>query len=240
MREKISQVGEIREVLYDKDHIQLLNELRKQALDILKRLYDYGLSGFVHGSIARGDVHRGSDIDIVILDNYSLHLIINAVEALGGYSHAHIVMATPSHTPKIYFYLDPLEKKVISAPLGKLSTVELEFYRFGGILDLKDLINNQRVAGVDKRLMLIQPTPRGHIERSVIGYEAEVAKILNISIETVLDRVRTLMKRDLYGRTGVYLKIEIPYGVSVEETIERLCREEPIFRKRMLREKICD
>ncbi|MGC9009896.1 MAG: nucleotidyltransferase domain-containing protein, partial [Sulfolobales archaeon] len=161
MREKISQIGEVREVVYDKDHIQLLNELRKQALDILRRLQSHGLNGFVHGSIARGDVHKSSDIDIVILDNYSLHSVINAVEILGGYSHASIVMATPIHTPKIYFYLDPLERKVISAPLGKLSTVELEFYRFGGLLDLIGLLNNERVAGVDKRLMLIQPTPRG-------------------------------------------------------------------------------
>ncbi len=239
MREKISHIGETRIVYYDDKHLQLLNNLRNEAISILEKLYRSGLNGFVHGSIARGDVHRDSDIDIVILDNYSLHKLVNALEIISGYSHARIVMATPTHTPKIYFYLDPLEKKVISQPLGKLSRIELEFYKFGGLLDLDGLRRGERVAGVDKRLMLIHPIPEGHIERSVIGYEAETARILGVSIETVLDRVKALTKRDIIGRTGVYLDEEIPYGASVEEIIERLCREEPVFRRRLLRENIC-
>jgi predicted nucleotidyltransferase len=37
--------------------------------------------------------------------------------------------------------------------------------------------------------MLIEPTPTGHVESSIIGREEFVAKLLWISVETVLDRV---------------------------------------------------
>ena len=45
------------------------------------------------------------------------------------------------------------------------------------------------MVGVDKRLMLIEPTEKGHVESSIIGKEEYVAKLLGISAETVLDRV---------------------------------------------------
>ncbi|MEM4799664.1 MAG: nucleotidyltransferase domain-containing protein [Sulfolobales archaeon] len=229
---KIAPAGEFREVLYSEEHMRILKDLREKSVRILSHLERKSLKGFVHGSVARGDVNRYSDIDIVILDMVNPALLSAAIEELGGYSHAEIIMATPSHTPKIYFYLDSQESIVISTSLGRLGLVEAEFYRFGGVLDLRGLLRNERVPGVDKRLMLIIPTEKGHVERSIIGYESEVARILGISIETVLDRVRALTRRDEHGRTGVFIKRRILYGEPVENVIDRLCREEPVFRRR--------
>ena len=98
----------------------------------------------------------------------------------------------------------------------EMRRVEREFYRFGGETNLAQLKANLRVPGVDKRLMLIEPTEKGHNEANVIGREEAAAKILGISAETVLDRVHALTRRDSVGRTGVFVKKE----VSVDETFE--------------------
>ena len=82
----------------------------------------------------------------------------------------------------------------------EMRRVEREFYRFGGEANLAQLKADVRVAGVDKRLMLIEPTEKGHVESSIIGKEEFVAKLLGISAETVLDRVHALMKRDTVGQ----------------------------------------
>lgn len=239
MRVKIAKPGEIREVFYSEEHLTLLRELRDRAREILLRLSERGITAYAHGSIARGDVHKNSDIDVVVLDPVSIALLVSAIESLGGYDHASIVMATPTHTPKIYFYLDPIERIVVSAPLSRLSLVEQEFYYFGGLADLEKLFRGIRVPGVDKRLMLIIPTERGHIEQSIIGREAEVARILGISISTIMDRVKTLTRRDMHGRTGVYINSTIPSHGSVEEAIKRLCARYPIFRRRVSQENLC-
>ncbi|MEZ0290330.1 MAG: nucleotidyltransferase domain-containing protein [Sulfolobales archaeon] len=236
---KVAPAREFREVIYGRERFELLRRFREKAIDILLHLERYGLKGYVHGSVARGDVSRDSDIDIVVLEVVNPVIISVALEGLGGYSHAEIIMATPIHTPKIYFYLDPQESIVVSAPLGRLSLVESEFYRFGGVIDLVGLLESKRVVGVDKRLMLIIPTEKGHIERSVIGYESETARILNISIETVLDRVKALTRRDEHGRTGVFIKRRISYNESIEETIDSLCREESAFRRKTTQYGIC-
>ena len=98
----------------------------------------------------------------------------------------------------------------------EMRRVEREFYRFGGEANLDQLKGDVRVAGVDKRLMLIEPTATGHVESSIIGREEFAAKILGVSAETVLDRVHTLMKRDTVGRTGVFVKREL----APDETFE--------------------
>ena len=98
------------------------------------------------------------------------------------------------------------EQTTVSFPLMRMRRVEREFYRFGGEVNLRHLKENVRVVGVDKRLMLIEPTDNGHIESNVIGREAFVASVLDVSAETVLDRVHALVKRDAVGRTGVFVK----------------------------------
>ncbi len=237
VREKIERRPEQRVVIYDTTRWRLLRELREKALEIMRSLAEAGIAAIVHGSVARGDVHPGSDIDVFIpfiIPSYRVEL---ALERKGlRISHKLVVQATPLSTPKAYISLDAEEKRVVSFPLAKLSRTEYEFYYFGGALDLQGLVQNKRVPGVDKRLVLIDPTPEGHIEYSIIGREAEAAKKLGISIETVLERVRVLTRRDEIGRTGVFVKVELDPWDSIEEAVKRIARENPLFR-RVLRER---
>lgn len=142
-----------------------------------------------------------------------------------------IVQATPTYTVKAHLELD--ETTSVSFPLAKTRKVEREFYRFGGEATLKDLEYGSRASGVDKRLMLIEPTKEGHRESSVIGREEEVARLLGISIETVLDRVRTLTRRDEVGRTGVFMKKELSENETFEMAVKRLADKNPAVRRRL-------
>jgi len=186
--------------------------------------------GLLVGSVARGDVHRGSDIDVALLDPLPPSLVEERLAAHGfSVSRRELVQATPLSTPKLYLHLEGGEK--VSVPLARLSRVEEEFYRFAGSVTLEQLARGERVPGVNKRLLAIVPTERGHVEFSVLGREAEVASLLGVSLDTVMDRVRALTKRDRVGRTGLYLRVEIPAWESAEEAIERLCRQVPALRR---------
>ncbi len=237
VREKVEKRQEYRIVIYDKKRWALLRRLREEAIRIMKPLMEAGITSIVHGSVARGDVHEGSDIDIFVPFTVPSYRIELALER-GGFhiSHKLVVQATPSSTPKAYIVLDPDEKRVVSFPLGKLAKREYEFYFFGGALDLQGLLRDIRVPGVDKRLVLIEPTPEGHIEYSIIGREAEAARKIGVSVETVLERVRVLMRRDEIGRTGVFVKVELEPWDSIEEVAKRIARDNPLFR-RALRER---
>jgi len=89
-----------------------------------------------------------------------------------------------------------------------------------------------RVPGVDKRLMLIEPTPGGHVESHVAGREGEVAKLLGVGINIVLERVRTLERRRRVGRTGVYLKRVLSPEESFSEVLRELSLSRPALRRR--------
>jgi predicted nucleotidyltransferase len=231
-REKIEKRHEVRIVEYSEYHWRMLEKLRAEALRILSALEEMGLRAIVHGSIARGDVHEGSDIDIFIpyvVPSYTVELALER----RGYRPVSklIVQATPHSTPKAYIVLDLEEKRVVSFPLAKLTRTEYEFYYFGGALDAAGLRTGKRVPGVDKRLMLIEPLPRGHRESSIIGREAEAARIVGVSLETVLERVRVLSRRDAHGRTGVFVKEELEPWESVEDAVRRIARKNPAFRR---------
>jgi len=86
---------------------------------------------------------------------------------------------------------------------------------------------------VDKRLMLIEPTSRGHVESSIIGRETETARLLGISVETVLDRVHALLRRDQVGRTGVFVEKELVDDETFELALKRLADENPAVRRRL-------
>jgi len=86
---------------------------------------------------------------------------------------------------------------------------------------------------VDKRLMLIEPSEKGHVESSIIGREEQAAKRLGVSAETVLDRVHALLKRDEVGRTGVFVKRELAFEETFELALKRLVDENPAVRRRM-------
>ena len=111
--------------------------------------------------------------------------------------------------------------------------VERDFYGFGGETTLLNLKEGERVVGVDKRLMLIEPSLEGHIESNIIGREEEIARLLSISVETVLDRVRALLRRDKIGRTGVFIETELASDQTFELTLKRLSETKPEVRRRL-------
>jgi predicted nucleotidyltransferase len=125
------------------------------------------------------------------------------------------------------------EQTSVSFPLMRMRKVEREFYRFGGEITLPQLEAHVRVAGVDKRLMLIEPTAQGHLESSIIGREDYTAKILDVAVETVRDRVRALLKRDEVGRTGVFIKRELAPEETFEMALRKLADENPAVRRRL-------
>jgi len=73
----------------------------------------------------------------------------------------------------------------------------------------------------------------GHEETSIIGCEEHVAKILGISVETVQDRVHALLKRDVVGRTGVFIKKELTANETFELVLKKLANENPAVRRRI-------
>ena len=186
----------------------------------------------MHGSIARGDVKKGSDVDVFIAEVQNSFLVETALEkAAIPINSRLIVQATPNYAMKAH--IEVSEQITVSFPLMQMRRVEREFYRFGGETNLNQLKAGVRVSGVDKRLMLIEPTDKGHVESSIIGREEIAAKILGISAETVLDRVHALLKRDTVGRTGVFVKKELAPDETFELALKKLSDLNPAVRRRM-------
>jgi predicted nucleotidyltransferase len=142
-----------------------------------------------------------------------------------------LVQATPNYAMKAHIEVD--SKLSVSFPLMRMRRVEREFYRFGGEVNIQQLKTGVRSVGVDKRLMLIEPSEKGHVESSIIGREEQAAKRLGVSAETVLDRVHALLKRDEVGRTGVFVKRELAFEETFELALKRLVDENPAVRRRM-------
>ena len=223
---------EHRAVVYDEQHWKQLKELRSKAIEIIKCLQKHNIASVVHGSIARGDISTKSDIDVFVQNPPSSFLIENALEHDGlPINQRLVVQATPSYAMKGYIEID--EQRCVSFPLMKLRSVERDFYKFGGEANLATLKRNQRVKGVDKRLMLIEPTPTGHIESSIVGREQTVASLLGVSIETVLDRVHALLRRDKVGRTGVFIEKELSINETFEMVLKQLADQNPAVRRRL-------
>ena len=219
-------------IIYDEKRWRLLNQLRAEAIELMDALNSMHIFSIVHGSIARGDVTEKSDIDIFIPDVIPSFLVETALERAGiSISERIIIQATPTYSIKAYIGID--ERRSVSFPLSKLRKTEREFYKFGGEATLEMLRRGVRVPGVDKRLMLIEPTEDGHIESSILGREGEVAKLLGISIETVLDRVRTLTRRDKVGRTGLFIERRLASNETFELVLKELAERNPAVRRRL-------
>jgi len=219
-------------IIYDEKRWRLLNQLRAEAIELMDALNSMHIFSIVHGSIARGDVTEKSDIDIFIPDVIPSFLVETALErARISISERILVQATPTYSIKAYIGID--ERRSVSFPLSKLRKTEREFYKFGGEATLEMLRRGVRVPGVDKRLMLIEPTEDGHIESSILGREGEVAKLLGISIETVLDRVRTLTRRDKIGRTGLFIERRLASNETFELVLKELAERNPAVRRRL-------
>jgi len=220
------------EIVYNKKRWDLLKELRLKATQVMEALDKSHLYSIVHGSIARGDVSEKSDIDVFLPDAPSSFLIESALERNGiSVSRRVIVQATPLYAVKGYIEMD--EQRCVSFPLLKLRPSERFFYKFGGEATLKMLKDNVRVPGVDKRLMLIEPTQEGHIESTVVGQEEKVARLLSISVDTVRERVHTLLRRDEVGRTGIFIEKELPSDETFEMALKKLAEKNPAVRRRL-------
>ena|SRR3972149_1179748 len=232
MSTKPKKRDEYKEVIYSSAHWALLRELREKAMRIMTALEAFRLRTLVHGSIARGDVNKKSDVDVFITESPSSFLVETALEKAGmPVSGRLLVQATPNYAMKAHIELDA--QASVSFPLMRMRRVEREFYKFGGEVTLHQLKTSIRVAGVDKRLMLIEPTEKGHVESSVIDREEGAAMRLGVSAETVLDRVHALLKRDEVGRTGVFIKKELAPDETFEMALKKLAELNPAVRRRM-------
>jgi len=221
-----------RKVIYSDEHKTLLKNKRDQAKKLLKIFMKGNLTGYVYGSIARGDVHLNSDIDIIFLYRippYKVEFILNK-NNIKKYNRE-IIAATPSDSVKLYIHISELVS--ITIPLTKLSKNNLEFYDFGGKIDYEQIKKNERVPGIDKRLVLIRPTEDGHEEFSIIDQENIAAKIVGVSIDTINERKNVLLRREKYGRTGVFLKRELSLNETVEGALKKIAEENRIIRKKI-------
>ncbi len=219
-------------VVYPRDHFKLLNQKRTRSIELLEMFAKEGLNPFIYGSVARGDVHRDSDIDIIFLQlipSYQIEIILEKY-GINNYFRE-ILMATPTDTLKLYIYLNELES--ITIPLSKFDKKSEEFYDFGGKVNLNQLEDNLRVPGIDKRLVLIKPTLEGHEEYSIIGNEHLVAKQVNVSIDLINERKRVLLKREKHGRTGVFLKRSLDLNESTEVVLKKLANKKSFVRKKL-------
>ncbi|MHA2069425.1 MAG: nucleotidyltransferase domain-containing protein [Candidatus Thorarchaeota archaeon] len=226
MTKRPETLHEPREVVYDDNHWSLLRSLRSKAQKIMQELDGAGVRSFAYGSIARGDIHKSSDIDVIIpypVSSYRLEV------SIGRGIHRELVQATPSTVIKGHIHLD--NDLVVTFPLFKFMPREEEFYRWGGQVSMDQISDEIRVLGVDKRLILIEPTEQGHVERGVIGYEHEVAKRIGVGIAIAQERVRVLQRRDNVGRTGVYLTRPLSEDESFETVAKSLEDSDPAIRR---------
>jgi len=221
----------IQEVAYDRENWARLKALRGRAKDLLAALESAGIGGIVHGSVARGDVKRTSDVDVFIPYQIPSYQVELAVSGPFGIAKRELVQATSWHLIKAHVYLD--EATAVTFPLVKPGRTELEFYYFGGALDLEGLEAEKRVPGVSKELLLIEPTPEGHRASSIIGREGEVARLLDVSVDIVKERVDVLGRRDEIGRTGVYLKHSLAKDEVFEEVLKGIAEKDSALRRRV-------
>ena len=231
MRRKTAEMGERREIAYDAARWIMLREKRAKAIGILEALETRQIEAFVFGSVARGDVKPSSDVDIFIprvVSSVPVALSLDGFGVLG----VSLVQATPRALVKASVEL--VDNTTVTYPLIPPREVELEFYRFGGSIGLAGLKKGERVCGVDKRLMLIEPAETGHIETPLSDFSPGlVAKKLGIGQQIVEERMRVLERRADVGRTGVYLKRQLGPGESPEQVLHELIAEDPAIRRRV-------
>ncbi len=213
--------ADIKEVIYPPAQWQLFRKLRQKSRTLLEVLANEHIPAIIHGSIARGDVSKKSDIDIFIpIKIPSFKLLSTLQQAKLNIYSQQILQATPSDAIKAHIYID--EKTSISFPLVEFSSREREFYTFGGETNLDGVRQELRVPGVDKRLMLIRPTTQGHMESPVSGDKNYVSYILGVSPAVVDERMRVLLRRDEVGRTGVFVKHELGKDETFEEAVQEI------------------
>lgn len=227
VREKTAVKPARKAIVYDHSRWEALREKREIARPVMSALSDQG--PVIHGSLARGDVHPTSDIDIVIdrqVPSYAVELALRDFD----FATREIVMATPWHLIKGHIYLQ--DDLSVTFPLIKPTPVEEQFYRFGGSIDLESMVAGGRVPGIDKRLMLIEPTEKGHVETGVVGMESRAAKLIGVGLATVKERIEVLTRRDSIGRTGVYLTRALSPDESFEDVLRKIASRDTNVKRR--------
>jgi hypothetical protein len=220
------------QVNYNAEHWETLAGLREEAKKMMKPLEDAHIHSIVYGSIARGDVSQTSDIDIYLPTPPSPTLITATLESAGiRYTRREIIQATPSYAAKAYIYIDEL--KGYSFPLVPLNPSEEDFTGFAGRVTCPQLMEDIRVSGVNKALILIEPNEKGHTETIIKGIEGIVAKKLGVDTRIVLQRQRTLERRTRVGRTGVYIKRELAPHESIGAVFNDLANSDSAIRRRL-------
>lgn len=228
-KEKILREHQLTVIYTEKDWA-LLKSKREKALKILKLFERF--KPYIYGSMARGNVHEESDIDVIFLNQippFQIEMVLEKNGIINYYKE--IIIATPQDSIRLYIHLSELE--CITVPLTKLEKKNLQFYDFGGKIDLNQLKQDMRVPGIDKRLVLIKPNSKGHDEVSVIGNEHLAAKEVGINITTVNERKKVLLRREKHGRTGVFLKKQIDASESTEEILKKLADKNSLVRKKL-------
>jgi len=215
------------DVIYDKDHWDTFHRLRSESLPVMESIAMY--CPIVYGSVARGDVHKGSDIDIFIPAQISSYILDIALERFGIVEKV-IAMATPWHLIKAHIVLS--SGITVTFPLVEFKSFEREFYYFGGAVNIEDITKGRRVPGIDKRLMLIQPTENGHIGMEVMGNEPMAAKAVGVPIGLIREREQVLNRRDKVGRTGIYLKHHLMPEDNIEVELKRLADTDTNIKRR--------
>ena len=220
------------QVIYSKEHWRNLATLRSSASEMMKPLVDAHIYCIVYGSIARGDTSDGSDIDVYLPNPPSPTMIEATLESKGIRSNKReIVQATPSYAAKGYIYIDEL--KSYSFPLVPLRPSEEDFTGFAGRITYDELLKKQRVPGVNKDLVLIEPNEQGHTETPIKGIEGIVAKKLGVDTTIVHQRQRTLERRMRVGRTGVYIKRELAPDESFGTVFNEIANGNAAIRRRL-------
>ncbi|MHA1405153.1 MAG: nucleotidyltransferase domain-containing protein [Candidatus Helarchaeota archaeon] len=236
-REKVAPNHFQDEIIYSPEHWKLFREFRLKTKEILTALKNFNAAS--HGSIARGDVTSKSDIDIIIpykIDEFQLIKPLGSIN-YSRFRERYIIQATPLSAIKATIVLG--ENVSLTFPLIAFYPREFDFYAFGGFLTLEDALLEKRIPGITKQLLFITPTDRGHASWRVTQENAALAaKKLCVNVNTILERLRVLERRDRIGRTGIFLKVAISPNESFGEVLRSIERKNPASRRRIKRKKI--
>jgi len=195
-------------VVYSKAHWRRLSALRSEARQILACLGRHGIEGVVIGSIARGDVHEKSDVDVFVTGVFQYYIVEEALLSCGFYiEYARIVKATPHSGVRLVYSLGA--RRFINIPVTIEKREEEEFIKYAGYLTVSDIEKNVRKPGINKKLVLIIPTKRGHEEHNIWGIEAEAARLLGISLSTIEERINARRRRFSKGRSGLFIDLTV-------------------------------